>query len=772
MAVINGIVSGRDCGLDINNISSVSQDAHDKLVNMFTESNYLYNISSATEDIVLNRYLSIFNTAKSIASNNVLKKNYILESFTSQDYVDLDFHVDRQLNIDTQNGILTLPVEESVTLKPVSLIVEDDSNGTPGNSYAYDFRYTDPSVILQENNSSMFEYEKITNIFSTTKLYFSCTIKLESVEIANGCYIRLYADNGDNYPVIETIEVSLDGKLWTKVDNTIDINKADYFVRFMPTKTRYIKVRFAQDYTSVVRTKLGTKYRYCISIREISIKRIMYKNSGTYVSVPFANKKDIKGISFFEDSISYNDITYMISGNNGGKWLPIKHNETIMVDSSDMGLVGNIDIAQIRVKINMDRVNSPNAAKTTEFIVANTNNIYYLKYKPIKIDATLGGHISYGTSSPYVFYLNNIAAVNADAINPNLCSKNNTTTNILYYLPYTDTLMEDTEVRVNGALLKNDGSVYYFYKHNNEEHSIIMLKDDTLKIGSSAAVSINYKPYIYDHRYSKTTGSTIELPQNAFIESSEGINVEQIIFNSTSIPDTNANELFDNNISTVWTGTKAQTDKTWDIIANAKDPFVLTSYSIMGYIDQTDGAIWCPKQFYLEATNDPNSKDWIVLDSQIIAKDTWTINDVQEFSLSCNCAFQFYRIKVQDNCHDTDKTTVKIINITFNSSVSKKLELEEYTVIPKTSTSHTKVIIKNTSYNPLCDYRITYQQAISLSNYMPKIDVKNNTIDMQALHQVPQNAKICFEYTYEDIETISDISYYTPICREYRLEII
>ena len=155
-----------------------------------------------------------------------------------------------------------------------------------------------------------------------------------------------------------------------------------------------------------------------------------------------------------------------------------------------MGLVGNIDIAQIRVKINMDRVNSPNAAKTTEFIVANTNNIYYLKYKPIKIDATLGGHISYGTSSPYVFYLNNISAVNADAINPNLCSKNNTTTNILYYLPYTDTLMKDTEVRVNGALLKNDGSVYYFYKHNNDEHSIIMLKDDTLKIGSSAAVSI------------------------------------------------------------------------------------------------------------------------------------------------------------------------------------------------------------------------------------------------------------------------------------------
>jgi hypothetical protein len=119
-----------------------------------------------------------------------------------------------------------------------------------------------------------------------------------------------------------------------------------------------------------------------------------------------------------------------------------------------------------------------------------------------------------------------------------------------------------------------------------------------------------------------------------------------------------------------------------------------------------------------------------------------------------------------------DLKYLEFININmYDSSVTKINDITMYSVIPKTATENTVVKLSDAIYNPECDYKITYMPSVSLDNFMPQT-WKDNAISMQAIHRPPVSSKICFDYSYEDKETIRDIDYYTPVCHEYRLELL
>lgn len=781
MPITNGTVYGKDARADYYGISSYAQEAHDQMVSTFSESNLLYNKASVIEDIVLNKFLSIYNTAKAINFSNILRKNYILESFTSQDYIDLKFPVDIQLNLDVQNGTLTLPVEKTISLESDSLIIEAESNGQAGNSYAYDYSNADPKVILVADNSSFFEYEKVSNVFATNTLYFSATIRLKSEDVSNGCYIRLYSGDGNNYAEVDSVDISLDGKEWFNVDNTIEVNKADHFIRFMPRRIRFLRVRLKQENYSVFKTAFGPKYRYSIGIREITAKQTRYKTSGEYISIPFSSRKIINGVSFNSSEVAFNDIEYSISANNGAKWVAISNYKTLDMNSEDMGMRGEIDIAQIRVKVRMDRVRSPNSASNKEYIVTNTTDQYFLKYTPIAVQAMLGNHISYGTSKPYAFFIGNTTLLEQASLEEGQCIQAGTTVSTtLFYIPYREELQAEAEIRLNGAILKNDTSVYAFLPHANPEHTLLVMKSGLLDQMQSASAEITYKPFIYDHRYTKVSGPRITLPQSAFVESPEGITIEQLNYTSIAIPDAAITELFDNDITTAYEGVLADGATQWEIIASAGSAHVLSSYSITPLV--TDGqAIFSPAKWTLWGSDSPTSVSWAKLDDQEHPEYFWASNEPKEFSLPFNkCAYVAYKWVITANCvadlpddpdNVTDKATLKIVNINlYDSKVIKISGVNNFSVIPKTDTENTVVLLSNAVYNPECDYRLTYLPSVSLAGFMPE-EWDANEISLQSLHKSPVGSKICFEYSYEDTETIRDIEYYTPICHEYRLEL-
>lgn len=492
---------------------------HNNIVLATQRINNLYNKSSVTEDIVLSRFLSTYCLAKAITPYRFVNKNIIIESFLSQELVDASFPIDYSLNMDLQNGDLTLPIATTDVLSAKSVIIESESNGELGDST--DGSNNDISVILSSSSSSLFKYEKISNALSLSNLCLSLTIKLDEESISNGVYIRMYAANETKYPSIESIAVSLDGVDWSDVQGTIDVNKADYYIRFTPQKIRYVKVKFKQDSFSVIPTSFGSQYRYSIGIREITARRTEYLESGEYVSNAFESGKRISSVTFSATDVSGENIKYFISSNNGGRWTPITSGETITLNTVDTGISDGIEVGTVRVKIEMTKTDSVNKTSMREYILSSSNNKYFLKHTPIDIEAYACGHISYGPSRPY-----RADFVNA-RIDPDIYEDQKIRIPI-YYLPYQNLLnasgvpdKSKLVVHLNGSLLKE--SLYEIEESLYQEHCILAFQSG-LDI-PDGILTIYLTPYI---GVAEDEDNIFKLPMKAMVKSQKSMRIETL----------------------------------------------------------------------------------------------------------------------------------------------------------------------------------------------------------------------------------------------------
>lgn len=494
-------------------IRTSSYLAHESIAGSFDGINLLYGESSVSEDIILTRFLNFYANAGSVTSEES-RKDVVVGSFLSQDMMDTSFPVDKQLNIDTQNGDLTLPIKNTNTLKVNGIIIENDSNGSLGDSLNNKAN-NDINVITVQSSASLFIYEKVVNSLALTPLQLAITMKLDEEEFANGIYIKMYADNGTSYPAIEELETSLDGLTWHKTELSSMINKADYYIRFEPLLCRYVRVRFKQSTYSSIGTSFGTRYRYLIGLREVSIKQTEYEDKGEFVSIPMAGKKNISKIFF--SSKGKGEILYMLSANNGSKWVKLANNSLMLLYNSELGLKEDTDIESIRVKILMDKITQALKQNiNTEYHIINDLASYYLQYNPLKVNSmSIGGHISIGELVSY-----NIQIKDLVQLSKNIFDTSDVIAKIqLPYIPYYAGIENDIVVKIDGIKLNNLRSIWKLMPHESKHSSMFGIVSQDLA-AINGVLSISFKPLSY-----QGASPIVPLIRKPFFESQESFNV-------------------------------------------------------------------------------------------------------------------------------------------------------------------------------------------------------------------------------------------------------
>ena len=478
----------------------ISKDSYDSLLSLVDKSNSLYLESSILEDCILNKYLKVYNEVKNIEFNK--KLNYIYtDSFLSEDYFDKDFHVDSKLNVDILNGDLVLPIESTSDLKVASVIVENKSNGSIGDSLNSNAN-NNITDILTEDASKLFIYEKITSTLTSNILNFNITLKLDKEEICNSVYLKLYNDENTDYPKIESIKISKDGTNYTEIENINNsTNKADSFIRFHPSYIRYISIALSQSTYNIISTNFGSRYRYMIGIRSIVPKKVKYSSSGEYVSKTLSVPKNINSLQFTVKEIANSDIKYYMSANNGSVWSELNKNTINIFDNTKLGIDIESDIESLRLKVLADKENIKfGISSEVEYLDASTSNTYYLKNTPISIEGYIGNHISYGNKFPYIKTLYSVPASG----NVNI---------LLDYIPYSS-IGFDINNKVNNLILEIDGqelssSFYTIEKDIYPNNCKLIISSEYIKNGS---ILLYYKPLVYQG----IDGNKLTLPQNLF----------------------------------------------------------------------------------------------------------------------------------------------------------------------------------------------------------------------------------------------------------------
>jgi len=674
-----------------NTIDAAGQNLEDNISLVYNASNSLYNHSSTIEDILTTNLSTFTNRLNSVSFSYASDTTSFIESFESTEFVDKAFSVDKALTIDSLNKTLTLPEIKTTQNVIVSVIVEPDSNGIGGNSLS-GYKNADLSVITDGDVSSIYEYERFSSTFDSSSVDLVLTLKLATYAVTNGIYIKLFSPDGVQFPIVDFIEVSSDSVKWDKVDYFLDQSspKNDYYVRYLATGTRYVRVKLSQAVAQYVNTGFGIKQRYAIGIREIQILTTEYDTSGDYISIPFSSGSSISKVLLESDYQSNSDLNFYVSANNGGKWLQVTPSQALDLYSSDTGVLYIENLKSIRLRIGMKRSVSPILASLSQLSRFAPTSIYYLKYKPVNLTAMLGGHVSFGdikTYTPTVQFPYNVqnelsnnsgltftttgdsvtgqfsgsiqsfttSGVNASDISINLAkeyireNKGSIFVITLKYIPYTDNIDSMLEVSIGGQQLKQWFSpeqdvlspTYLLIRHENRYHTYLYLDLKNLGIfqdipsgvlvnGSvTSGIGVRYSPVSYSPSDSSITGQFITLPYKSMYPSSENFIVIAIDENKNTI------------------------------MLNNKTDFALLS----------------------------------------------------------------------------DKKTIKIDNSVYSNKVL---------------------------------YKISFLPAFEVDEFLPS-DINTVTVNIPSISDADPSSSLLFEYTYQDQQSISDIKYYSPICKKYKV---
>lgn len=316
---------------------------------MATESNRLTarlkNISSLLGDYIL-------------YTNNASRDAYFFkDSFNDLSKIDSQSSLlnEEQCEIDQDEGIITLPIngDQSSEVKVKSApIINPNSNGQPGNNQELGAKFNgDPLTLLDNNPDTWFEYERVTTKPNDNKdpLILDMTMNLGDEQIIN--YIRINPNNFGTKTgiVIDTIETSLDGQVYTNIKDDIPI--ADFVTEdednvftlapatskfagqgiysFLPRKVKYVHLVFTQSESYVIDTPTGEKLRYAIGIRDIDVRAYQYLSKGEIISKPFELTDDIRKVILDSNQNPSEEselatIQYYVSPDDGQTWNEIQ----------------------------------------------------------------------------------------------------------------------------------------------------------------------------------------------------------------------------------------------------------------------------------------------------------------------------------------------------------------------------------------------------------------------------------------------------------------
>lgn len=111
-----------------------------------------------------------------------------------------------------------------------------------------------------------------------------------------------------------------------------------------------------------------------------------------------------------------------------------------------------------------------------------------------------------------------------------------------------------------------------------------------------------------------------------------------------------------------------------------------------------------------------------------------------------------------------DNTESITVYSTDTSNNIKILQSSDIEIIDKKT-----IRIKESSYNNEYKYTVLYNPQIKIND---NIDISNNKISIPSMKRVNTQYKMRFDYTYETEEDTELAKYYTPICKEYRIDFL
>lgn len=276
--------------------------------------------------------------------DDVFVKFAIAEKFNNFDQINFSMVSGSKLNLEVDQGVLTLPVIEQnkINIKSVKIL---SGNGSSGNS-DIDVNYSSSSLnnLIDGKLNSWFEYEKLDNGPVQLKLF----VELEREDIVN--YIELYPYFIDGSFEIEDIEFSGNARDYQSVKNLTVVENDSFYtpkevsggskwnINFLPIKCKNIVFTFSSNFTNYIKAAgvngTNERKRFFIGLREIVIKKIKYANQGAINStnlklIDTVYTGDVKYKSIPENKDLYN-IKIDVSTDGGRKWIEDK--ETFLVE--------------------------------------------------------------------------------------------------------------------------------------------------------------------------------------------------------------------------------------------------------------------------------------------------------------------------------------------------------------------------------------------------------------------------------------------------------
>ena len=280
---------------------------------------------------------------------------YFTESFNDLNRIESDQTLINTdiCEFDLNQGIATLSIDltKSSSVEISNLpVINTSSNGVLGNNEEIGaINKNQLKDIIDNNGDTWIEYEKVTNPASSDKepLVLDISMVLNEPKIVNFIRINPYFLS-DNPVSIETIETSIDGKIFTSIKDDlpdtaiVEASFSDEFAlspqsskstgeshfSFTPRKAKYFHFIFKQAIPYPINTSEGIKNRYAIGLRDIELRGYQYLSESEFISIPFESIYEIKKVSlktgqYPAENTNTVSIDYFISPDNGQTWLPI-----------------------------------------------------------------------------------------------------------------------------------------------------------------------------------------------------------------------------------------------------------------------------------------------------------------------------------------------------------------------------------------------------------------------------------------------------------------
>ena len=276
--------------------------------------------------------------------DDVFIKYAICEKFNNFDQIDFSMISGNKLNLEVDQGVLTLPIieQKKVNIKSIKIL---SGNGNPGNSdIEVDYSSNSLSNAIDGKINSWFEYEKLDSGPVQLKLF----LELEEEDIVN--FIELNPFFIDGSFEIDDIEFSGNARDYQSIKNLTVVENDSFYtpkevsgggkwnVNFLPIKCKNIVFTFSSNFTNYIKTigpnGTNSRKRFFIGLREIVIKKIKYANQGAINStnlklIDTVYTGDVKFKAIPENENLYT-VKIDTSTDGGRKWSENK--KTFLID--------------------------------------------------------------------------------------------------------------------------------------------------------------------------------------------------------------------------------------------------------------------------------------------------------------------------------------------------------------------------------------------------------------------------------------------------------